>query len=170
MNEHERDRIAAAMNQARPDWPTRQLRTLLDSPQLVDRPRRDVFVALAWVASEAGTATPYRVLEAGPWWKAAAIDATTSSNRDNPEPHERCSVCSLSEGRCRQVWANDHDFEPATIDRKLPADAISSVVSELRDRLEPTVTPAPAREHTPNPNGPAARAKAAVQAEQETTT
>ena len=74
MNDHEKDRIAAALNQARPDWPIKSIRTMLDRPQLSDRPRRDVFVALAWIACEPGTATPARVIEAGPWWKAAAAE------------------------------------------------------------------------------------------------
>ena len=74
MNDHEAERIAAAMNQARPDWPVKQLRTLLADPRIAERPRRDVFVALAWVACESNTATPYRVLEAGPWWRACSIE------------------------------------------------------------------------------------------------
>ena len=97
MNEHEIERISAAMNQARPDWPTKQLRTLLAHPQLADRPRRDVFVALAWVASEPNSATPYRVLEAGPWWKACGVDGTTSGGRREwPDDAHRCSVCSMA--------------------------------------------------------------------------
>ncbi len=52
MNDHEIERIAAAMNMLRPDWPKAQLKTLLKDERITDRPRRDVSVALAWVACE----------------------------------------------------------------------------------------------------------------------
>lgn len=81
MNDYEAERIAAAINVLRPDWPTRSLITLLGRPQLASRPRRDVLVALAWVAAEPNTANPGRVLEAGPWWKAAAAGEPTASTR-----------------------------------------------------------------------------------------
>jgi hypothetical protein len=91
MNEHEIERIAAAMNQLRPDWPVKSLRTLLSKPQLANRARRDVTVALAWVACEKDTATPARVLEAGPWWKAAGIEGTLVSR--HPRPENACGTC-----------------------------------------------------------------------------
>jgi hypothetical protein len=172
MNDHERERIAAAMNQLRPDWPRKQLLTLLTNPQLADRPRRDVTVALAWVACESGTASPFRVLEAGPWWKSAAVDGTTSSNRDNPPKHERCSVCSLSHDRCRQVWADDHQYEPATVDRKRPAAAIAAIVQEAKGRIEPTAErPEPrAKPATTDPRITAARQALTTTAATEETT
>lgn len=135
MTPTEIDRLADGFHHLRPDWPTAQLRTLLNSPSLRDRPRRDVLVALAWVAAESGTASPYRVLEAGPWWRAAGVDGTTTSNRDNPGPAQRCSVCSLSEPRCRQLWADDHTFLPAAhaARRGLTANQAKAVTDELRD-------------------------------------
>lgn len=135
MTPTEIDRLADGFHHLRPDWPTQQLRTLLTTPALRDRPRRDVMVALSWVAAESGTASPYRVLEAGPWWRAAGVDGQVTSNRDNPGPGERCSVCSLSEARCRQLWADDHDFLPAAhaARRGLTPDAAKAVTDELRD-------------------------------------
>lgn len=76
MNTHEIERIAASMNMLRPDWPKQQLKTLLSDERITNRPRRDVVVALGWVACEPNTHTPYRVLEAGPWWKAAGVETT----------------------------------------------------------------------------------------------
>lgn len=113
MNDHEIERIAAALNQARPDWPTKQLRTLLAHPSLADRPRRDVFVALAWVACESGTASPYRVLEAGPWWRAAAIEGQ-AQRREVLSREERCGICAKPRERCQssRVADDDHAFEP----------------------------------------------------------
>lgn len=145
MTPTEIDRLADGFHHLRPDWPTQQLRTLLTTPALRDRPRRDVMVALSWVAAESGTASPYRVLEAGPWWRAAAIDGQVTSNRDNPGPGERCSVCSLSEARCRQLWANDHDYVPATQTRAWKSDPAraKTVTDALRAEVQPLRDPAP---------------------------
>jgi hypothetical protein len=84
MNDYEAERIAAAINVLRPDWPVRSLITLMGREQLKHRPRRDVLVALAWVASETNSSTPARVLEAGPWWKAVAIETPNASHRQPP--------------------------------------------------------------------------------------
>ena len=157
MNEHEITRIAEAMNRLRPDWPVASLRTLLNGPDLRDRPRRDVTVALAWVACEAATHTPARVLNAGPWWKAAAIEGA-ASNRDNPDKAHRCSVCSLSFERCRQVWSDDHDYESAAADHKRSPDAQRAIVQDMKARLELTKPPPPPREHKADPRVAAARA------------
>lgn len=153
MNEHERQRIADAMHHLRPDWPTKQLLTLLASPQLADRPRRDVTVALSWVACEAGTSSPYRVLEAGPWWRATAVDGT-GSRPLNRGPW--CGICGVSHELHR---AEDHEFERPG-DRKCAPDAMAAIVTDLRGRKEPTKPPAPPREHVPDPDGPAAFARA----------
>jgi len=135
MNDHEKDRIAAALHQLRPDWPTKSLRTLLDKPQIADRPRRDVVVALGWVACETATATPARVLEAGPWWRAAAVESA-SRPLEHLEPQDRCKTCAKSRADCaRNPWG-DHEFEPG-IFRARETD-ISPVIAELKGHLEPT--------------------------------
>jgi hypothetical protein len=134
MNEHERDRIAAAMNAMRPDWPTKQLQTLLALPQLAERPRRDVTVALAWVACETASASPYRVLEAGPWWRAAAVEGD-SRRLEHLKPEERCKTCSKSEHDCRMNPWGDHEFEP---DIRRPRDVdLAPVVAELKGHTQP---------------------------------
>lgn len=97
MNETERDRIAAAIHQLRPDWPASSLRTLLDRPALKDRPRRDVAVALTWVACESKSQTPARVLEAGPWWQAAGTQGTDAGGAVTNgvlDPAAACDTCS----------------------------------------------------------------------------
>lgn len=129
MNDHEIERIAMAMNALRPDWPVASLRTLLKKPQLTDRPRRDVTVALAWVACESGTATPARVLESGPWWKAAATDGAARGFQPL-EPNERCGICAKSAAACAaapRFADDDHTFEPDFKTRN------GSAVPELRD-------------------------------------
>lgn len=102
MNETERDRIAAAIHQLRPDWPASSLRTLLDRPTLKDRPRRDVAVALTWVACESKSQTPARVLEAGPWWQAASTEGTDAGGAVTTgrlDPTGTCDTCSQPEHR-----------------------------------------------------------------------
>lgn len=109
MIDHEIERIAAAINRLRPDWPKTSLETLLRKPELRNRPRRDVAVALAWVACEAQTVTPARVLEAGPWWKAAGVEGQAARR----EPFDRgtfCGICHLQRDRCRALWPDDHEF------------------------------------------------------------
>ena len=170
MTPTEIDRLADGFHHLRPDWPTKQLRTLLAGPALQDRPRRDVMVALAWVAAESTTATPYRVLENGPWWRAAAVDGQVTSNRDNPDASDRCTVCSLSRARCRQLWANDHDYVPATATRawKSNPDRAKAVTDALRAEvlpLRPTEAPIDLAERR---TGKSAAARAAI-ATQETT-
>jgi len=90
IDEHDIERIAAAMNQLRPDWPTPSLRTFI-TKNLATRARRDVCVALAWIACEPNTATPARVLEAGPWWKAAGV--TGELTRRHPSAADACHTC-----------------------------------------------------------------------------
>jgi hypothetical protein len=121
MNEHEIERIAAAMNQLRPDWPVKSLRTLLSKPQLANRARRDVTVALAWVACEKDTATPARVLEAGPWWKAAGVEGTLVSR--HPRPEDACGTCGRDN-------CTDH---PRTL--RLPDAAQAEQVARARELL-----------------------------------
>jgi hypothetical protein len=148
MNQHEIERIAAALHQARPDWPVQQLRTLL-ADKLADKPRRDVFVALAWVACESGTASPYRVLETGPWWKAAGVEgASTGGRRDWPDDGHRCRTCSQDRAGHDRLNANtppdeDHPWETAVGDRRLPADQAHAVVGELRDHKSADPPPRP---------------------------
>lgn len=147
MNSHEIERIAASMNQLRPDWPEAQLTTLLRDERITHRPRRDVAVALAWVACEAGTANPYRVLEAGPWWKAAGTEgATTGVRREWPGDAHRCRICSLSESEChsRRTWS-DHDFEPATLAGDKDLD-LQRTIQGLRQAKAEDPPPQPERE------------------------
>jgi hypothetical protein len=105
MNENEIDRIAAATNALRPDWPLASLRTLLQRPEMVNRTRRDVAVALAWVACESATKTPARVLEAGPWWQATNADGQRTGrtsydiacpfHADQIQPCPKCKAAAI---------------------------------------------------------------------------
>lgn len=116
MIDHEIDRITSAINRLRPDWPIKQLDTLIRE-RLADRPRRDVAVALTWVACETSTTTPYRVLETGPWWIAVAVDGQTTGRREPYDPAVSCDVCSRPQHPDNAITG--HPFESrAAADRR----------------------------------------------------
>lgn len=142
MNDHEAQRIAAAMHAARPDWPTSSVLTLIRK-NLIDRPRRDVFVAFAWVASEPASHTPARVLEGGPWWRAAGIEGVATT-REVLTPDQRCGICAKNRRACEaapRFADDDHTFEPDFKHR------LGSAVDELRD-IKAKATAAPDKEST----------------------
>lgn len=160
MNDHEAQRIAAAMHAARPDWPASSLLTLIRK-KLIDKPRRDVFVALAWVASEPNSATPARVLEAGPWWRAVAVEGATSNRPPPWQPDTICTTCSQPEATCnaRTRYADDdHAFVSRARnaqDTARPAEAVARIVSDLYDRMTPPRPEPEAGTETAAPNGAA---------------
>lgn len=161
MNEHEAQRIAAAVNQLRPDWPISSVLTIIRK-NLLERPRRDVMVAFAWVACEANTANPARVLAIGPWWKAAGIEGSAQP-REVLQPFERCGICAKPEARCRasRVADDDHLFEPDT--KPDPGIDVTRVVSELKTQIAPAPvvverTLADLLPTDPNPHAQVARA------------
>lgn len=109
MNSHEIERVTSAIHRLRPDWPIKQLDTLIRD-KLADRPRRDVAVALTWIACDAATSTPYRVLESGPWWIAVGVDGQTTGRRVEFDPAVCCVECSQPEARCQAHAKPDHAF------------------------------------------------------------
>jgi hypothetical protein len=140
MDDHEAQRIAAAMHVARPDWPALSLLTLIRK-KLIDRPRRDVFVALAWIASEPASHTPARVLENGPWWKAAGVEGTIANRPPTWEPDTVCSVCSKPEAACKSTARfgdDDHEFVSRAAnarDTARPVEALERIVGDLHERI-----------------------------------
>jgi hypothetical protein len=134
MIDHEIERIAAAVNQLRPDWPKVSLVTLLSKPELRSRPRRDVAVALTWVACEAQSVTPARVLEAGPWWQAAGIQGTASVR----EPYDANTFCEHSGRPMDRCAGSDHEcITAAEYAARVAADRASRrPLSELIARAE----------------------------------
>lgn len=141
MNENEKARIAAATSALRPDWPATSIRTLLDRPELQRRTRRDMAVALTWVACESTTKTPARVLEAGPWWQAA-LDSTNPMRRP-PRIDEECRTHPGEfSGSCRccasEQKADVEDHGPA--DRPTPTTRTAEHVAAIRAQLRGATT------------------------------
>jgi hypothetical protein len=132
MNDHEAQRISAAMHVLRPDWPAASILTMIRK-NLIDRPRRDVTVALSWIACEPNSHTPARVLESGPWWIAVGVDGTTTNRPGKVDPANRCGVCSESRERCARIWVDDHVFDDGKRD---PID-VPRTVAALKDELAP---------------------------------
>jgi hypothetical protein len=83
--------LAAAAAALRPDWPANSVATFL-STEHSSRPYRDVAVALVWVACDPATAYPKRMNEAGPWWRAAAVDRAAAASTGAPPHDERCPL------------------------------------------------------------------------------
>jgi hypothetical protein len=135
MNDHEAQRIAAAMHVLRPDWPTASILTMIRK-NLIDRPRRDVTVALSWIACEANSHTPARVLESGPWWIAVGVDGTTTNRPGKVDPANRCGICSKPRDRCQRerVADDDHVFEAPG---PKPTTDVPRVVAALKSEMAP---------------------------------
>lgn len=91
----EAQRLAAALNQLRPDWGASGLMTVIGDQRLVHRPMVDVAVAFVALALDPQTRKPTRIFETGPWWLLAAPRA----NEHNTSAHIRrpaaddCDVC-----------------------------------------------------------------------------
>lgn len=146
MNENEIGRIAAAINQLRPDWPAGSLRTLLAGPKLKDRPRRDVAVALTWVACEAESKTPARVNEPGPWWTATAAEGGEDRRWAPPKDHQACGKHPGEwRDRCRACTADqlvaeaEEPIERTPIDQA-KADARAALAAARTKRAEALAT------------------------------
>lgn len=123
----------------RPDWPLRSLTTFIEK-NLAARAYRDVAVALAWVATT-DTQTPRLLLEAGVWWKAAAIDDDGHMQRpprkaDDCPKHPgnwrtSCSACAAD-----KLAGDDSVYNPRRT--TAPPTALATIRAELdkaRDTL-----------------------------------
>lgn len=153
MNIHEAERIANAINVLRPDWPVASLRTLLARPELTRRPRRDVLVALAWVAAEAETETPARVLESGPWWTAAAAEHARPAT-DAPEvipPELRCAICSRHRDDCARNPHGGHEFRSIVEHARTARQADAETAKAISDALKAEIHPMRPREKPATP-------------------
>jgi hypothetical protein len=83
------DRIAAALNALRPEWPIKSLRTLLTRDH-ANRAYADLAVAAVYCAVDPKTATPARLAEHGPWWVAAAQTIVRGTETPGPGLEPRC--------------------------------------------------------------------------------
>ena len=92
MIQSEIDRLAASVNALRPDWPANSLRTFIAN-NLADRAYRDAALAFAWIATDADTRTPARILEAGPWWTTTRPASTPGPGSYEPN----CANCGYPE-------------------------------------------------------------------------
>lgn len=105
------ERLAAAANQLRPDWPTNSVATLLWRDHQ-DRAYRDLAVALAYIATDPQTQTPARLKEAGPWWRLTEEQTRTPVGRtipcpDHPDqPASRCTACRAEATPPPPNWRN----------------------------------------------------------------
>ena len=78
--------VASVANLLHPDWPVRSVRTHLDTHHAT-RPGYQLLVAAVACYGDPATATPARLGEAGPWWRAAYVAAGTSEPASQPPRH-----------------------------------------------------------------------------------
>lgn len=107
MNPNDAARLAAIINGIHPEWPNASLLTFI-TRNLANRPYPDAVVAFVACAIDPDTKTPARLLENGPWWKAAAaaagkVEATPTPPRVS---HMRCDRCGFT------VTEPDHRCAP----------------------------------------------------------
>jgi hypothetical protein len=145
MTEAQISRLAHSLNELRPDWPISSLTTWI-SRNLSRRAYQDAAVALVWVATDMksdgtyASEKPSRVLEAGPWWRAAAAGEARGNHgparvgEDCPkhpgqEPVPFCGPCATEAVRAYS------DLEPVALDEAGRAEA-AALVDEIRARRE----------------------------------
>lgn len=97
MTEDEVARLAALGTALRPTWAASSLRTFIARHVAHNRAYGDTAVALSWIATKTKTETPRLLLEPGPWWKAALMDADPGGAVTNGrlDPTSACDTCSL---------------------------------------------------------------------------
>lgn len=130
MNDAEQQRLAHALNELRPTWPISSLRTFI-ARNLANRPYRDAAMALVWVALDVDAAgnyvteTPKRVLESGPWWKAAEMNGTANVRPTPPKRTETCQIPGHEGYRadaCGGCHADQLAGDPIPVRKPTPGD------------------------------------------------
>lgn len=133
----ELDRVAAAVNALRPDWPVASLRTYLRSRH-ASRAYADLAAALVAVAVDPASTTPARVEQPGPWWQATrAVGPTTyrpgpdgaPCPRDGHE-HEPAATCRA----CRAELLAGHPLAAAVRGTRAPDDWRDRAAEQLEAR------------------------------------
>lgn len=87
----ELQRVAAAMNAIRPDWPAKSCHTVLARDH-AGRAFQDLVVAACAVAADPRSATPARLAEHGPWWVAAYQASRAPTPQVGPGKEPRCDA------------------------------------------------------------------------------
>ena len=98
--EQELNRLAAALNAMRPEWPVRSLVTYLTASHSA-RAFADLSVAAMWIAVDPRTVTPARLGEHGPWWVAAGLSTATATPTVGPGTEPRCETPGHEHERAR---------------------------------------------------------------------
>lgn len=131
---HEAERLAAAINNLRPDWPIPSLLTFIHKRQ--HRPLLDLTIHLAWVAQLPETSTPARADQDGPWQHAttprpgttsASAHITTAADTD-------CAICGQGEPAHAHVTTyGDHPYVSRHDHARMVQERYDAARQELAD-------------------------------------
>jgi hypothetical protein len=131
-----------------------------------DRALPEVVLAVIRAACDRDAASPGVIPTAGSHWSDTRIEIPRPPVL-RPTRDQRCSICSETQTRCRELWVGDHDFESDAMaaQRKaaLDPDVVHETVVAIRPEhtqtttIEPSTTP-PADPRCSDSNGTCIRA------------
>lgn len=106
----EAQRIAAAVNIIRPEWPTGLLMTVLGDTRMVNRPYADAMIALVACALDSKVEKPGRVHNDGNWWAAVTASRPVGVKYKTITDAD-CAICSRPEHE-HPLLTDNHVWEP----------------------------------------------------------
>lgn len=145
LTRNEAERLAAAVNALRADWPTASLLKFLS--QRKERPLLDLTIELCWVAQLPETKTPGRIDEDGPW-KSAVRDSLPFSATGVLEHIDYGTACTVCLKPRDHLWhggtgtVNDHDWTKPSEPAPMPAEVRAAMTPP-----DPDTGPTPATDH-----------------------
>ncbi|MCD4535667.1 hypothetical protein LRP67_16360 [Nocardioides sp. cx-169] len=136
--------LARFIAELRPDWDAPGVEAALGRARTL-APAHDVAIAAIKAASIQHNQTPAIIALEGPHWRGSEH----TPRHEEPERHERCSVCQKRQAACesQRLAGDDHSFRP-DVRSERPTVDVTATVAGLRTLLEPTATP-PAPEPLP---------------------
>lgn len=99
--------LAALLHRLRPEWHTTAIVNALHQAVVQRRGNAPtIAIAALRAAANPDCRTPAGILHEGAHW----MNALPASRPTRVDRASLCSVCSLHEDRCRELWADDHEF------------------------------------------------------------
>lgn len=112
LTREEGERLAAAVNALRADWPTKSLFSFIG--QRATRPYRDLALELVYVALDPKTETPARIDQDGPWKQLTRV----TNPADGLQRIDFATACHECLHPFEHLWhggtgtVHDHEYRP----------------------------------------------------------